>query len=79
MKFFKDTNTKPFAIAIAVCLLLLVGFSIWFSFLPSQNHLYAKSAQVVSLDYKNDFVTIKDVNGFCWIFSGCEDWIIALV
>ena len=54
MKFFKDTNTKPFAIAIAVCLLLLVGFSIWFSFLPSQNHLYAKSAQVVSLDYEND-------------------------
>jgi hypothetical protein len=67
---------RYFLILVAICLLAFVGLSIWVSALPSEKNLYAKSAQIISLDYDNDFVTIEDANGFCWTFDSCEDWMV---
>ena len=74
--YFTDSNTKPLAYAIVVCLILLIVFSVWFMCMPNDSkcNLYAMTTIVIDVDYNNDLVTCKDFNGNLWCFEGCEDW-----
>lgn len=74
--FFNDSNTKPFAIAISILLVILFAFIIWFICDASKpiDHLYAKTTIVQELDEENDMVILRDSNGYTWTFTGIEDW-----
>ena len=78
--FFKDTNTKPLAIAALVCLVLLAAFIVWFIAMGTPAHAvetreyYALTTEVVEIDRAADIVTCEDSNGNLWEFYGVEDW-----
>ena len=73
MYWFKDSNTKPFAIAISICALLLVVFVVWFAVLPI-GKTYPMTTKVVGIDKAHDIVILEDANGNLWEYEGCEDW-----
>jgi len=81
MKFFKEKSTRPFAIAISICLLLLIAFSIWFICkgdpkdvsAPKRNY-YELVTLAVAVDDSNDVVVCEDSNGNLWEFQGVQNW-----
>lgn len=79
MHFFKGSNTKPFAIAALVCLILLAAAIVWFVAMPAEENkneseFYALATIVCEVDRENDIVTCEDSNGNLWEFYGAEDW-----
>ena len=80
INYFKDFNTRPFAIAIVILLVLLVIAVISFIWLDcnktaeSNHSIYPLTVQVVELDHDADVVVCVDGTGNCWEFYGVEDW-----
>ena len=78
MTYFKDSNTKPLAIAVVVLSILLVACIVWFALIPAvapaKNDVYPIAMVVVDLDYDNDIVTCQTITGLLYSFYGCEDW-----
>lgn len=84
MYFFKDSNTKPFAVAIVILLVALVAFClvcVFFGETPQdigvnlgQGWYYPLTTQVVELDPSADVVVCVDGAGNLWEFYGVEDW-----
>ena len=79
--FFKDTNTRPFAITITILLIILLGFCIWFvldgetkNAVGRKPDYYALATMVCAIDRDTDVVTCEDYNGNLWEFYGVEDW-----
>lgn len=79
--YFKDSNTRPFAIAIAILATLLVAFLVWIIILdfsvPASAPLsdyYAMTTIVSAIDPDTDVVTCRDNSGNLWEFYGVEDW-----
>lgn len=79
--FYKDSNTKPFAIAITVLFILLIGFVVWFICMgkpadadPAAHDYYALATTVCAIDRDADVVVCEDYNGNVWEFYGAEDW-----
>lgn len=85
MYFFKDSNTKPFAIAIVALLIALMVFCLVCIFCLGENPqnigvnlgqgwYYPLTVQVIKLDRNADIVACVDGAGNCWEFYGVEDW-----
>lgn len=81
INFFKDSNTKPFAIAIIVLLAMLISFAVWFvatstpaDAVERKPDYYALTTVVTAIDRDTDVVTCEDYNGNLWKFYGVEDW-----
>jgi len=79
--FFKDSNTRPFAITITILLVILLGFCVWFVLdgTPKGTEArkpdyYALATTVHHIDNDTDVVTCEDYNGNLWEFYGVEDW-----
>ena len=79
--FFKDTNTRPFAITITILLVILLGFCVWFVLdgetkdaVERKPDYYALATTVCAIDRDTDVVTCEDYNGNLWEFYGVEDW-----
>ena len=80
INYFKDSNTRPFAVAIVILFVLLLVAVISFIWLdcnktakPDHN-VYPLAAQVVELDSNADVVVCVDGTGNCWEFYGIENW-----
>lgn len=85
MYFFKDSNTKPFAIAIVVLLIALMVFCLVCVFCLGekpqdigvnlgQGWYYPLTTQVVEISPSADVVACVDGAGNLWEFYGVEDW-----
>ena len=77
LHWFTDSNTKPLAWALVVCLVLLAASIVWFALIPQTDPIeqfYAKTTVVQTIDGENDTVVVKDSNGNTWTFTGVEDW-----
>lgn len=79
--FFKDSNTRPFAIVIAILLVTVIAFAIWFicmgepkDAIERKPDYYALATVVTAIDRDTDVVTCEDSNGNLWEFYGVEDW-----
>ena len=79
--FFKDTNTRPFAITITILLVILLGFCVWFVLdsetkdaVERRPDYYALATVVTAIDRDADVVTCEDSTGNLWEFYGVEDW-----
>ncbi len=79
--FFKDTNTRPFAIAITILLVILLACAVWFmldgkpkAIEERKPDYYALATTVNAIDRDTDVVTCEDYNGNLWEFYGVEDW-----
>lgn len=72
--FFKDKNTRPFAIATVVCAILLIICVVWFCFIEFGDRIYIKPMVVDEVDEVNDIVTLIDNSGNLWEFDGVEHW-----
>ena len=79
--FFKDTNTRPFAIVITILLVVLLGFCVWFVLdgepkdaVERKPDYYALATTVNAIDRDTDVVTCEDYTGNLWEFYGVEDW-----
>ena len=80
INYFKDPNTRPFAVAIVILFVLLVIAMISFCFMDynkaaePEHSIYPLTAQIVELDHNADVVVCVDGIGNCWEFYGVEDW-----
>ena len=80
INYFKDSNTRPFAVAIVILFVLLVIAVISFIWLDcnktaEQEHsIYPLTVQIIELDHNADIVVCVDGTGNCWKFYGVEDW-----
>ena len=79
--FFKDSNTRPFAITITILLVILLGFCVWFVCMGEPKEAverkpdyYALATTVCAIDRDTDVVMCEDYNGNLWEFYGVEDW-----
>ena len=78
--YFKDSNTKPFAIAIvvlsALLLIALIAFG-WMDYNKTtepEHSVYPLTVVVIELDREGDIVTCVDGADNFWEFYGVEDW-----
>lgn len=78
--YFKDSNTKPLAIAIvvlsALLLIALIAFS-WMDYNKAtepEHSVYPLTVVVIELDREGDIVTCVDGADNFWEFYGVEDW-----
>lgn len=81
-----DEHTKPYAIAVVICFVLLivvsvicsgvyVGYSVFFADAPDRPaELYAKSGVVTFVDRTEDRVCFTDRQGEIWEFESADDW-----
>ena len=80
INYFKDSNTRPFAVAIVILFVLLVIAVISFIWLDCkkaaepEHSIYPLTVQIVELDHNADVVVCVDGTGNCWEFYGVEDW-----
>lgn len=80
INYFKDSNTRPFAVAIIILFVLLVIAMISFIWLgcnktaEPDHSVYPLTVQIVELDHNADVVVCVDGIGNCWEFYGVEDW-----
>ena len=81
MNFFKDTNTRPFAITITILMVILLSFCTWFILdgetkdaVERKPDYYALATVVTTIDRDTDVVTCEDSTGNLWEFYGVEDW-----
>lgn len=81
INFYKDSNTKPFAITITVLAVLLIAAAVWFvamgqpaDAVERKPDYYALATVVTTIDRNTNVVTCKDYNGNLWEFYGVEDW-----
>ena len=80
INYFKDSNTRPFAVAIVILFVLLVIAMIsfcWMDYNKTAEHdhsVYPLTVQIVELDHNADIVVCVDGTGNCWEFYGVEDW-----
>ena len=80
INYFKDSNTRPFAVAIVILFVLLLVAVISFIWLDCNktaepdHSVYPLTVQVVELDHDADVVVCVDGIGNCWEFYGVEDW-----
>ena len=81
MNFFKDTNTRPFAITITILLVITLACAVWFildgkpkAVVERKPDYYALATTVNAIDRDTDVVTCEDYNGNLWEFYGVEDW-----
>ena len=80
INYFKDSNTRPFAVAIVILFVLLVIAMISFCCMDynkaaePEHSIYPLTAQIVELDHNADVVVCVDGTGNCWEFYGIEDW-----
>ena len=78
--YFKDSNTRPFAVAIVILFVLLVIAVISFIWLECNktaehdHSVYPLTVQIVELDHNANVVVCVDGIGNCWEFYGVEDW-----
>ena len=78
--YFKDSNTRPFAVAIVILFVLLVIALISFCWMnyskaaEPDHSVYPLTVQIVELDHNADVVVCVDGIGNCWEFYGVEDW-----
>ena len=80
--FFKDSNTKPFAITICILLAVLIACGVWWTFFPktaapakeTPAGYYTISAQICEINSATDTVTCESYDGNLWEFYGVSDW-----
>lgn len=54
-------------------IIAILSFTTLIPFVNKANY-YGLAAEVVELNYITDEVTVRDANGFTWVYSGCEDY-----
>lgn len=72
------TRKNLFAsLLFAACSFLVSAFIILGACASTEvpENLYPQTFMVISVDYYENLVTIKDFNGYTWQFWGAEDWI----
>lgn len=68
---------KEKVIKFTIIILLLANIvSLYAKANQLNNHLYALTTCVVTVDEITDTVTVEDNNGNLWDFFGCEDWAV---
>ena len=76
--FFKDKDTRPFAITIVVLLAIFIACCVWFVLrgepATAKPHYYALATVVIDTDATEDAVICEDSTGNVWAFYGVEDW-----
>lgn len=74
MKITKNLFTS---LLFTACSFLVSAFIVCGAFASTEapENLYPQTFVVVSVDYSENLVTVKDFNGFLWQFYGTEDWI----
>ena len=67
---------KNLVLLFAVISTFIIGFVSGCAYgnQTSADNLYPISTKVVSIDYTTDKVTVEQVNGNLWSFTGCDDW-----
>ena len=70
----KESGTRDFAVLIAVLLVMLIGFAIWFATMPEPHSTYAMACKVMALDKESDTVILVDyASGNEWAWEGITD------
>lgn len=75
--FFKDKDTRPFAITIVILLAAFLACCVWFILCgesAAKPHYYALATVVIDIDATEDAVICEDSTGNIWAFYGVEDW-----
>lgn len=79
--FFKDRNMQSFTFVIAILLVAVIAFSVWFicmgepkDAVERKPDYYALATTVCAINRDTDVVTCEDYNGNLWEFYGVGDW-----
>ena len=76
--FYKDSNTRGFAILATVLLVIFIACCVWFICMGKPADVkpsyYALATGVTAIDSTEDAVICEDSTGNVWAFYGVEDW-----
>ena len=78
INFYKDSNTRGFAILATILLVIFITCAVWFICMgkpaEAKPNYYALATIVTATDRAEDAVICEDCMGNVWAFYGAEDW-----